>query len=500
MTKMKKIWKFVSPIVIALLLNISPIYANLETNSIGQSGDKEISVWIDGVEQSYDTPPMIVDNRTAVPMRSIFEALGAAVEWDEETKTAKAVKGDIKIEVKINSYFASKNGETMRLDTKPFIMDGRTMVPLRFVSESFGAAVEWDGSAQRVIITNASEKENNITTEEKENPTVNLLTYEEAAKIALEHSYDYKNQLAEIEKIEENRSDTADQLGWGYETDDASDVSLVKKLKSYDTSLEMAKKQLEITKESIAFQVKNQMDEVNKLLMEMDLMKLEIENAETNLRIARTKKDKGLISAFDLEKEKESYDKIIKEKEVLEKSIEAAYVKLNSLLGINDSEKYTLEDQVVYALLTEDNVDYLVTKIISENPSVWNQEKTIESAELDLTLYVYNSGGESYKNKEINLQQEKNNLGELKLSLEETIRTSYSQIQQLEKSYELLEMNLKSAERELKLLQAQYNAGVATDLQLDEATLAVAQTKYEIKNKIIEHEKAKTLLYKPHLK
>ncbi|MFZ5967305.1 MAG: TolC family protein [Bacillota bacterium] len=343
-------------------------------------------------------------------------------------------------------------------------------------------------------------KDNSLKSQEKENRDINLLTYKEAAKMALARSYDYKNQLVEIEKIEEKREQVSDNLGFSYETDDASDMNLLKRLKSCDTSLEIAKKELEIKQENIAFQVKTQMDEIHRLSMEMDVMKLQIENGETEYQIAKAKENNGMISRYDLQKEQEAHDKMIKEKEVLEKSIEAAYVKLESLLGINDSEKYTFEDHVVFEFLVDGDIDYLVNKIMSGNPSIWNQEKAIESAKLDLILYVYNSGDESYKVKEINLQQEKNKLAELKRSLEETIRTSYSQIQQLEKSYELLEVNLRSAERNLKLTQAQYAVGIATDVQLKEAKLAVIQMEYELKKKAIEHEKAKTLLYKPHLK
>jgi outer membrane protein TolC len=83
--------------------------------------------------------------------------------------------------------------------------------------------------------------------------------------------------------------------------------------------------------------------------------------------------------------------------------------------------------------------------------------------------------------------------------LEQSIRTTYNQIEQLEKNYELLETSLKSAERNLALVRAQYDLGLVTKIQLEKTELTVVQARNEMKNKAIEHEKLKTKLYKPYL-
>ena len=95
----------------------------------------------------------IVQDRFLVPMRGIFEALGAVVGWDGETRTVTGTKGDISVKLTIDSKIANVNGKTVELDVPATIIRDRTYVPTRFVSESLGANVGWDGLNRVAIIT-----------------------------------------------------------------------------------------------------------------------------------------------------------------------------------------------------------------------------------------------------------------------------------------------------------------------------------------------------------
>ena len=98
----------------------------------------------------------IVNDRTMVPLRKIFELLGANVEWDTSTRTASAKKDDIFIKLQIDNPIAevSSDGQIRKieLDSKPILINDRTMVPLRFISESLGKQVAWDAREQTAII------------------------------------------------------------------------------------------------------------------------------------------------------------------------------------------------------------------------------------------------------------------------------------------------------------------------------------------------------------
>jgi len=117
-----------------------------------------IKVLLNGAELSFDVPPQLINDRTMVPLRVIFEALGAEVEWDEDAQTVTALKDGIGIIMQIgNDKMYIYDGhteprETIILDAPPQLVDGRTLVPVRAVAEGFGAEVLCDGYTQTVIV------------------------------------------------------------------------------------------------------------------------------------------------------------------------------------------------------------------------------------------------------------------------------------------------------------------------------------------------------------
>lgn len=112
-----------------------------------------VKVVVNGSELSFDVPPQIIDGRTMVPMRIIFEALGALVGWDGETSTITAEREGLIIVMRIDDTKMSVDGTELSLDVPPLLIDGRTLVPVRAVAEGFKAGVSWDGATQTVTIT-----------------------------------------------------------------------------------------------------------------------------------------------------------------------------------------------------------------------------------------------------------------------------------------------------------------------------------------------------------
>ena len=114
-------------------------------------GQKE--ALINGVSKSNDVAPVIVNERTMLPIRFIAEELGAKVDWEQETQTVKVDFEDIIITVVIGQDKAFVNGEEIQLDATAFVENDRTYLPIRFIMENLGADVEWDKDNQQVIIT-----------------------------------------------------------------------------------------------------------------------------------------------------------------------------------------------------------------------------------------------------------------------------------------------------------------------------------------------------------
>jgi len=117
----------------------------------------DIAIRIDGAYLTdLDVAPIISDGRTLIPVRAVSEALGADVGWNPETRTVTIERADTTIRMTIASLDAAVvhggSSTNAQLEVAPVIIDGRTMLPIRFIAETFGLTVNWDASSRTVII------------------------------------------------------------------------------------------------------------------------------------------------------------------------------------------------------------------------------------------------------------------------------------------------------------------------------------------------------------
>lgn len=111
-----------------------------------------IRLYLDGEELESDVLPIIINERTMVPVRVIFEKLNADVEWNQEKYEVHITAPGSDIVFHIGSNTAYLNGNEVVLDAVPVILHDRTLVPIRFVSESLGYKVSWDDLTKAVFI------------------------------------------------------------------------------------------------------------------------------------------------------------------------------------------------------------------------------------------------------------------------------------------------------------------------------------------------------------
>ncbi len=121
------------------------------------AAEESITVTVNGGVLESDVPAQLVNDRTMLPMRAVFEALGATVTWIEEDQLVLAVRDEVLITMQIGSdnMSISKNGEDsqIKLDAVPFVTNDRTMVPVRAVAEALSAKVDWVEETNTVVIT-----------------------------------------------------------------------------------------------------------------------------------------------------------------------------------------------------------------------------------------------------------------------------------------------------------------------------------------------------------
>lgn len=127
---------------------------------VSQEQREEIALLVDAISIRVDggtglelsVPPEVRNGRTMVPIRAVAEALGAVVEWDQDTLTVTMTRADTTVTMTLDSTTATINGHPIEMDVAPYAVEGRTLIPARYVAEFFEQKVEWDGKRQEVLI------------------------------------------------------------------------------------------------------------------------------------------------------------------------------------------------------------------------------------------------------------------------------------------------------------------------------------------------------------
>jgi hypothetical protein len=112
-----------------------------------------LTMTVNGETRPLDSPPVIIAGRTLVPLRAITEALGASVEWNPATRTVTVQWRGHMIIMVVGASTALVDGTSVRLDVPSRILRGRTMVPIRFVAENLGCSVTWHARTRSVTVT-----------------------------------------------------------------------------------------------------------------------------------------------------------------------------------------------------------------------------------------------------------------------------------------------------------------------------------------------------------
>lgn len=136
-------------ILLLIVLGSSlPVYA---------AEDKPITVFVEGRKLSFDIDPIIENGVTLVQFRPIFTALGIDIQWDAESKTITGKKEDFQIQLTIGKSVALVNGVRRTLEAAPRLVEGNTVIPLRFVAEATAKRVSWDERTKTIRITKGIE-------------------------------------------------------------------------------------------------------------------------------------------------------------------------------------------------------------------------------------------------------------------------------------------------------------------------------------------------------
>ena len=147
-----------SLIFVAMTMNLlgTLTYGNPISNEVSFKVG-EASYFVNGEEKTMDSVAIVHNSRTMVPMKYAAEAFGAKVEWDKDTRTAVITHGENTIKLPIDGNIIYVGEKQIEMDTKALVVEGRTMLPLAYIAQSLGLVTSWDGATKTVKITESME-------------------------------------------------------------------------------------------------------------------------------------------------------------------------------------------------------------------------------------------------------------------------------------------------------------------------------------------------------
>jgi len=140
-------------LVFAILINL-PVHVLAQTTNTSE----EVKVYVNDTRVKFDVPPIFVKSFTLVSVRAVFEALGARIEWDNYTKTVTIRRGETEVRVQPGNRIAMVNNAPYVMDVPAVGLNGRILVPVRFISEAIGAKVDWVNETKTIFINDITEQ------------------------------------------------------------------------------------------------------------------------------------------------------------------------------------------------------------------------------------------------------------------------------------------------------------------------------------------------------
>ena len=397
------------------------------------------------------------------------------------------------------------------------------------LSASFAVAAPGEGPIKATPVSAkaaAAEKEDD-----------GLLTYEAALELALKNSITLRNEKQDVLRAQKVRDQLSDMVrytpvGFGNGEDDERARSALSSFISADTGWQLAKKQVEIREEKIAHELRGYFNEMKKKVAEIELAVDFLAFTELKLQQTVVKNQIGVESNFQLQDMQKQVADEKKQIEILKKQLGDIYLKLNHLQGKDKDARYELapdkavaveeekaegktdgkvkgkeeavvKDKTAGVFLAEDfNLERHISRVLANDPVIWMQEQKINLAELELSLYTYNTMSAMstpYAAKEIDLIKEKNNLTSLRQGRETAVRAAYSQFRASEDLYRTLEIKLARAEEGLAAVRIRHKVGMAVASDVRQAELNIAKLEHEMNNILVDYAQAKTVFDKPWL-
>ncbi|MFZ5652539.1 MAG: TolC family protein [Bacillota bacterium] len=324
------------------------------------------------------------------------------------------------------------------------------------------------------------------------------LTYQQAIDMALANSKTLKNVAADVDRSFEIRQDAGKEVKiTPLEPGDPGVVGTYLGSIKADLAWQMSKRTLEISRDTVAYSVKQTYNAVILAEKKKKVADLAVENAYWQNRLAELKYQNGMASLLERMQANSGYSGAKESQDAAAKALNDAYQKFNNLVGLSPEARPKLTEQPVLDKMKEINLENKISQVTSDSYTVWLADQKINLARLDLDLYSSRTSSEPYSAKAIDLKKAENTATDARSSLDKLVRTLYYTIKQLEDSYSALQAKMGVAEQGYKLAQVKYDIGMTIKAEVISSQLELEQLKQQMLEISINHANQMYVFEKP---
>ena len=520
-----------------------------------------IPVVLNGKELAFDTEPEIKNGSLFVPLRSIFEELGAEVEWIAARQEAYLTSGSEEICLKVGSAVAIHNTDVTLLTDAPYLKEGRTMIPLRYLGESLGYDVIWDKTTRTARIDAPRRADSGATAPAGsdelsagngkpaslgEGSAISILgdtagiTYNEAIQSGISADSGCKSARLSLKQAQQQLDEFYDLYSLNYT------IAIMHSRKDLDLLADWSERNVVVTEEQTAYRIVNAMDEISLKTAGLQQREEELQWAQKELRLDQLKYDAGAISRSALEESRAAVEDARRQIQAAETELTGLYIQFFGSIGKDPGEFVSAAEQTVSSVEQvkqtassmkqtssvslvertasaasdfsagasafpepEFSLDYQSVKdsdpeewyreIREDDPYLWYLKNSVDNADFKLQTYEYNVGGKSYTLTQMDLTKAKINYNATEANLKTTVLGRYNQLLQIEKQIEALKAQRETLRRNIDTMRTLYENGMQPKQALEELLQNKRTITYNLLSLQISHSQLRTLYEKPYL-
>jgi len=430
-------------------------------------------VIIDGQTVSFDVAPVIDNGRVLVPLRAIFEQMGAKVDWNDADKTATAIKGSVTVVVKLGSTSPTINGVVKTIDVPAKLVEGgRILAPLRFVCEAFGGTVSWDADKYMATVDTTGKTTTETPTQtsteiEPAAPTEMTLTLQQAVDLAVKNNPNVK--LAEIDRDKKSKSSayaarTSRNLEDSYMDayfDGKKAIDLAPKIA--ERQKQQAEQVYEITINGVKIQTESAFYELIKARENEQIAANALQRADEQLQIANSKFAVGAVAKIEVIQNEAAQSGAQAALTSAQTNSRQKMLELNKVLGLDMNT--TINTSGVFEFKAESfDLQSLLDKAGQETMSIITAQNNADIAQWNYEAYLdyYGSNNQNAQLAKDDANSAMVVLDQTKNNIVSTVNQTYSNYKSLEEQYQYLQKSVELSKEAYRLQQLSYEVGMTT--------------------------------------